>query len=330
MKRNYVSLFLFILIIAMSGSAQTPPPVGVRPQAQGGGGGGGQSLDPNSPAGMAREARTLMSQGKLDDALALANKAMRADPKSFDAHMAMGMLLDMQDKYADARKHFQAAMGVADDKQKPGAQRSLAVSYFFERNAKGAEDAERPLIESNLAKKDYVGAADVSNELARLLLESEDYKDAAKYYQMGYDASTKADLKPEDHALWEWRWHNAEARLAARQGKKAEAQKHVEMAKAALDKTGAENQKQQAQYWPYLTGYVALYGGDYATAITELQSASEKANQRDPFILALLAQSYEKTGKSAEAMDLYKKILTIYAHNPTGAYARPIAQKKVR
>jgi beta-galactosidase GanA len=132
----------------------------------------------------------------------------------------------------------------------------MAVSYFFERNAKGAEDAERPLIEANMAKKDYAGVADISNELGRLLLESGDYKGAMKYYQMGYDASVKADLKPEDHALWEWRWHNAQARIAARQGKKAEAQKHVEAAKAALDKTGADNQKAQAQYWPYLTGYV--------------------------------------------------------------------------
>jgi len=206
----------------------------------------------------------------------------------------------MQGKYAEARKHIQAALDNAtDDRQKAGVRRTLAVSYFFERNAKGAEDAERPLIEEYLAKKDYASAADVSNELGRLLLESEDFKGATRYYQMGYDASTKADLKPEDHALWEWRWHNAQARVAARQGKKAEAQKHVAAAKVALDKTGAENQKAQAQYWPYLTGYVALYGADYPTAITELQSASDKANQRDPFILALLAQSYEKTGKSS-------------------------------
>ena len=28
-------------------------------------------------------------------------------------------------------------------------------------------------------------------------------------------------------------------------------------------------------------------------------------------------------------MELYKKILTMYIHNPTGAYARPIAVKKL-
>jgi tetratricopeptide (TPR) repeat protein len=321
MRAIRIGALFVVVTLSVAASAQAPP--AQPPQGQ------QQQLDPNTPAGMAQQARRLMSQGKLDEAWAQAQKAMETDPKSFDAHMAAGAVLDMQGKYAEARKHIQAAEGVADEKQKPGAQRSMAVSYFFERNAKGAEDAERPLIEVYLAKKDYASAADVSNELGRLLLESNDYKGATKYYQMGYDASTKADLKPEDHALWEWRWHNAQARVAAREGKKAEAQKHVEAAKAALEKTGADNQKAQAQYWPYLTGYVAFYGGDYPTAIIDLQNASEKANQRDPFILALLAQAYEKTGKSAEAMDLYKKVLTIYIHNPTGAYARPIAQKKV-
>jgi tetratricopeptide (TPR) repeat protein len=324
MRANRFALLSGVLIIAVCASAQMQPqPPAQPPQGQ------QQQLDPNSPAGMAQQARRLMGQGKFDEALELTHKAMQADPKSFEAHLATGMILDLQGKYEEARKHIQAAMNVADEKQKPGAQRSMAVSYFFERNAKGAEDAERPLIEMYLAKKDFASAADVSNELARLLLESGDYSGATKYYQMGYDASTKAELKPEDHALWEWRWHNAEARIAARKGNKAEAQKHVEAAKAALDKTGADNLKAQAQYWPYLTGYVAFYGGDYSTAITELQSANEKANQRDPFVLALLAQAYEKTGKNAEAMELYKKILTINSHNPTGAYARPLAQKKV-
>lgn len=311
-----------VALISIATLAQVPP--AQAPQAQ------QQQLDPNTPAGMAQQARRLMSQGKLDEAFGVAHRAMEADPKSFDAQLALGTILDIRGNYAEARKHIQAALDNAtDDRQKASARRSLAVSYFFERNAKGAEDAERPLIEEYLAKKDYASAADVSNELARLLLESDDFAGATKYYQMGYDASTKADLKPEDHALWEWRWHNAEARIAARQGKKAEAQKHVEAAKAALDKTGPENQKAQAQYWPYLLGYVAFYGGDYTTAITDLHTASENANQRDPFILALLAQAYEKTGKTADAMELYKKILTINIHNPTGAYARPIAQKKV-
>ena len=312
-----------VVLISFMAFAQTQP---AQPSQQG----QQQQLDPNTPAGMAQQARRLMSQGKLDEAFAQAHKAIDTDPKSFEGQQTLGSILDLQGKYGEARKHIQAALDNAtDDRQKAVARRTLAVSYFFERNAKGAEEAERPLIESYMSKKDYVNAADVSNELGRLLLESEDYAGALKYYRMGHEASKQADISPEQHALWEWRWQNAHARLMIRQGKKAEAQKDIEEGKKALDKTTAEDQKAQAQYWPYLLGYVAFYSGDYNKAIAELQDSSDKANQRDPFILALLAQAYEKTGKNADATDLYKKILTMNIHNPTGAYARPIAQKKI-
>ena len=287
-----------------------------------------QQLDPNTPAGMVQQARRLTSQGKLDDAWSEAQKAMQADAKNSDAHQAAGVILDLQGKYADARKHLQEAIDTAaNDREKASARRSLAVSYFFERNAKGAEEAEKPLIDEDMAKQDYAGAADICNELGRLLLESGDYDGALKYYRMGHQAAKQADISPEQHALWDWRWENAHARIMIRQGKKAEAQKDIDEGKKALDKTSPEDQKAQAQYWPYLTGYVAYYSGDYEKAIPDLKDASDKANGRDPFILALLAQAYEKTGKKDEAADLYKKILTMYQHNPTGAYARPIAKK---
>ena len=81
----------------------------------------------------------------------------------------------------------------------------------------------------------------------------------------------------------------------------------------------------QAQFFPYLAGYVAYYAGDYKNALVELQ----KANQNDPFILLLMAQSYEKIGDEAQAKTLYEKILTFNTHNPPNAFARPIAKKKV-
>ena len=59
-----------------------------------------------------------------------------------------------------------------------------------------------------------------------------------------------------------------------------------------LDK--GTNEDQRIQY-PYLAGYVALYAKDYQTAIAELQ----KADQRDPFILLLIAQAYEKSGDAS-------------------------------
>ena len=129
-------------------------------------------------------------------------------------------------------------------------------------------------------------------------------------------------MSDADKNLWLFRWENAQARIAARRGQREDAQKHVSAAKVALDKA---NNPDQARFYPYLTGYIAFYGGDYKTAIADLQ----QADQRDPFILSLLAQAYEKSGDQERAMDYYRKVLASNAHNPTNAFARPLAKKKL-
>ena len=100
-----------------------------------------------------------------------------------------------------------------------------------------------------------------------------------------------------------------------------EAQKQVAAAKVALEKA---NNPDQAQFFPYLTGYVAFYGGDYKTAITEL----EKASQEDPFILVLLAQSYEKAGDAARAREYYGKVMANNGHGPTECFCAPAGEEE--
>ena len=71
---------------------------------------------------------------------------------------------------------------------------------------------------------------------------------------------------------------------------------HVAAAKALLDKGLIPD---QARYFPYLAGYVAFYGGDYRTALTQLQNA----DQGDPFILGLSAQAHGSPPAAARVDD---------------------------
>jgi tetratricopeptide (TPR) repeat protein len=120
----------------------------------------------------------------------------------------------------------------------------------------------------------------------------------------------------------EFRWEHAQARIAARRGDQTEAQQHVTAAKNILDKG---TNPEQAQFLPYLQGYVAFYAGDYKTALEELQ----KANQSDPFIQCMIGQTYEKLGDRDKAIEFYRKASTAIAHNPAAAYAVPLAKKKL-
>jgi tetratricopeptide (TPR) repeat protein len=272
---------------------------------------------------LVKQGQKLNSEGKQDEALKLYKQALEKAPNSYEAHLESGIALDLKGDYAAAREHLKKAIEVAPPDQKNRALRVMAFSYAFESNSAQAEKYEKQAFDALVAKSDYEGAAGVANELARIQLESGDIDGAANWYKTGYDtAMRKADMKDADKNLWAFRWAHAQARIAARRGQRDEAQKQVAAAKAALEKA---NNPDQAPFFPYLTGYVAFYGGDYKTAIAEL----EKANQQDPFILMLLAQSYEKAGDAARAKEYYGKVMANNGHGPTNAFARPVARKKL-
>jgi tetratricopeptide (TPR) repeat protein len=270
-----------------------------------------------------KQARKLNNEGHQDQALALYTQVLQADPSSYQAHLGVGIVLDLDGKYDDARKHFAKAIEMAPPESKAQAMRNMAFSYAFERKAADAARYEQPLYDEDIAGKNFFAAGEVANELARIYLESGDLDNAQKWYARGHEAGLQQnDIKPAGIDLWNFRWEHAQARIAARRGKRAEAEKHVAAAKAILDKG---TNPQQAPFFPYLEGYVAFYLGDYKSAIAALQ----KADQRDPFILVLLAQAYEKSGDKTQAIEYYRKVLGVNSHNPTNAFARPIAKKKL-
>ena len=270
-----------------------------------------------------KQARKLNNEGHQDQALALYTQVLQAKPSSYHANLGAGVVLDLDGRYDEARRYLVKAIEVAPPESKSQAARAMAFSYAFERKAADAARYERPLYDEDIAGKNFFAAGEVANELARIYLESGDLDNAQKWYAMGHEAGLKqSDIKPAGIDLWNFRWEHAQARIAARRGKRADAQKHVAAAKAILDK-GAN--PQQAPFFPYLEGYVAFYLGDTKAAIAALL----KADQHDPFILVLLAQAYEKSGDKTQAMEYYRKVLASNNHGPTNAFARPIAKKKV-
>jgi tetratricopeptide (TPR) repeat protein len=299
---------LALLAAAIVGAQ--PPAAGAPPQGPG--------------AELLAQGQQKVREGQHDEALALFRQAAAKAPDAAAPHLQAGIVLDLQGKYDEARKELSRAVELsATPDEKARAQRSMAMSYAFERNCAGAAKYEAPLYDGYLAAKQFFNAGEIANELARVCLESGSLDEAASWYKKGYDAGVQEpDITAARKDLWEFRQEHALARIAARRGQAPEAQKHVAAAKAILDKG---TNPEQAPFFPYLAGYVAFYGADYKTALAEL----EKGNQNDPFILSLMAQCHEKLGNQPAAMELYKKILASNAHNPTGAFSRPLARQKL-
>lgn len=281
---------------------------------------GGQQQQPE----FIRQGQQLLREGKLEDALALYQKTLQAAPDSLPASVAAGSVLDLLGRGEEARKYFEKAINVAGNpEQKTTAQRAMAMSYAFEGNCKKTAEYEQQALNYYAAAKDFFRQGEIADEAARVCIDSGDLDTAQKWYQLGHDTGLQEpDIKPARVDLWNFRWEHAQARIAARRGKQAEAQKHVAAAKALLDKG---TNPEQVQFFPYLAGYVAFYGGDHKTALDELL----KANQNDPFIQCLMGQIYEKMNDKEKAIELYRKAAAVIFHNPPAAYAVPFSKKRL-
>ncbi len=310
--RAILAVWLFSLgsavcLFAQAVAPPLPPPSGPPPQPE-----------------FVKQGQQLIREGKPGEALALYRETLKGAPDSIPANIAAGSVLDLMGKGEEARKYFAKAINAADTPQgKAGGQRAMAMSYAFEGNCGKAVEYERKVFDFYGNEKNLFQQGEIADEVARVCLDSGDFDAAYKWYKLGHDAGMKEpDITPARQDLWNFRWEHAQARIAAKRGEKAEAQKHVAAAKAILDKGAIP---QQAPFFPALEGYVAFYNRDYKAALEELT----KASQEDAFIQCMMAQTYEKLGEKEKAQEYYRKASMTAAHNPGAAYAVPMARKKL-
>lgn len=250
--------------------------------------------------------------------------------------MAEGNRLDQEGKSREAKAAFQKAIDNATTPAaKAAAHRRMAMSYAFDGDCKNTGKYEQMVIDYWVTQeRDQPGNAfyqqgEMANEAARVCIDSGDLNSAEQWYRKGRELGRKEpNISAGRKDLWEFRTEHALARLAARRGNKAEAQKHVAAAKKVLDHmqtVDAQLHQQQQTFFPYLTGYVALYTGDLQTALADLQ----KANTNDAFIQCLIGMTHEKMGQKEQAMEWYKKASAVRGSNPPAAFARRFTREKL-
>lgn len=247
-----------------------------------------------------------------------------------------GSRLDWEGKGLEARKVFQKAIDTAPTPAaKANAQRAMAMSWAFEGNCKKTAEYEEMVIaywktqEQSEPETAFYQQGEMANEAARVCIDNGDLDAAYDLYKKGRELGLKQPNIPRARKdLWDYRWEHAQARIASRRGNKAEAEKHIDAAKAALadmKDADAKLYEQQAAFLPYLTGYVALYTGDYKSALADF----EKSNQNDAFIQCLIGMTYEKLGNETKAMEAYRKAAETRGHNPPAAFAHHLTRNKL-
>lgn len=273
------------------------------------------------PAALVKEGQKLMQAARFDAAEELFRKAIAADAKLSDGHYALGRLLDLKGNYAEAREHFEHALATATEDQKLMIWLQTGVSWAFEGKPDEAAVWLQRRFDAEMAAKTLDGAAGTANALARIYLEAGHPEKAEQWYRTGYETARQIEKLPADQRdLWDFRWHHAQARIAARRDRHDEARAHAAAAKSILDKG---TNPDQASQMPYLTGYLKFYAKDYRGAVADLT----QADQADPFILGLIARAYEQLGNAGMARAYCAKVLESGAHTINAAYSRPLAQR---
>ena len=279
----------------------------------------------DDPLQQVQRGRRLVAEGKHAEGLALYEAALKTRPQLAEAHLAAGIVLDLMGRYADARRHLTTAIENAPDEIKANALSAMAVSYVFERRTADAAGFYQQVYDLEVAADRPAGAAATANALGRLYLETGDTKKARQWYETGYEMARRQRDEPAAQlALWELRWLHAQGRIAAREGRVADARRYLDEARALVAKS--PSLKDEGPTVAYLAGYVALYTGDAAGARKALTGASDT----DPFNLLLMAEAAEKTGDMAAARDYWSRIVAQSGHGIQHALARPVAQRKVK
>jgi len=281
-----------------------------------------------------RAAQQAIRDGKDAEALASVRKELAATPAS----MGAANLLDVLGQTAEAKRVFQKMIDTAaDSAAKASAQRAMAMSYAFDGDCRNTIKYEQMVIDYWTTREQaepqnaFYQLGEMANEAARVCIDAGDLEMAETWYRKGTEFGLK-EPAPQTHpkSLWEFRLQHALARMAARRGNKEVAARHVAAARKILDGDAAMA-AQQERFFPYLTGYVALYGGEFAKAEAGMTTAlAANGNQNDPFYHCLLGMAVERQGHKQKALELYNKAYGLAtAHNPPAAFARPFARKKM-
>ena len=270
----------------------------------------------------------LIRQGRFEEALAAYVHGVEAAPNSVVANNGAGVVLDLMGRTTEARPYLEAAIRLSPTPaEKARADRAMAVSYGFSADCKGAEKYGKRAFEYFFSVPDYFNAGEVADEIGRLCLDAGDLNKASDWYEKGHDAGVQEpELSAARADLWAYRRAHARARIAARRGRAQEAHKLVAQARALLDK--GKNPDQEA-YFPYLSGYVSFYLGDYQGALVDFGKALDGSLGNDPFMFCMMGQTYEKLGDLGKARAFFVKAAGSTAHSVPAAYAIPFSKKRL-
>jgi len=258
-------------------------------------------LIPNDPNPYDSYAELLLKMGRFDEAITQYNKALAIEPTFINSHFGIAAALAYQGKPAEAQAELKKMTQKA---RNDGERRTALFGQMIVALDSGKFDQALAEVEKQyaVAQKNNDAAA-MSGDLqlkANILLETGKYDAAKQAFDQALKTTTDSGLSQQvkDNAA---RFsHYNFARVAVAKKDLATAKTETETFRKGAEAAKNANQLKQAHE---LAGRIALEEKNYDTAITELG----QANQQNPDVLYLLAQTYKAKGDAANAKTFFTK-----------------------
>ena len=242
----------------------------------------------------------------------------------YEARLALGRALDLDGRHADARRHLEEALKLASEDERTEALTTLGVSYAFEAKADEAARYYQRAFDADVQRNDRAAAAGRANALGRIYLESGNLQKAEQWYTTGFETSRKIPELPAPRR---------------RSGRCAGTTRSAASRRAAATAPPRTNMPRPSRVcWTLLAWRTSVSSTRICSATSpsfakQYQQAADellRGDQSDPFVLGLIAQSYEKLGDRAKAGEYFRKVLALPVHNINSAFSRPQARAFLR
>lgn len=232
---------------------------------------------------LANKAYELMEKNRMADAIPVWRDALQRDPDEALAHYALATALSGNNQEPEAAEEYRKACAL--DTHHANWFAHLAVSLAWNGDLDGAID--------NWQKSLALDPSDASVEtdLGTALFEKGQSQEGLEHLQ---HAVEKAPNFPDGHSHL--------GLDLAKLGRYDDAVEQLQKA-IALEPTSAEYQ--------FNRGYVLAQRGDFPGAVTAFQKSVQLGGGTNPRCLAALADAYDKTGRSAEAVQSAQRALDL-------------------
>ena len=227
--------------------------------------------------------------------------------------LRQGAALDLQGKTAEARQLFQSAIDRAADPQaRAQAERTMAISWAFDSDCEQAAKFERPVHEYSPGAEGLLQRRRNRERAGAHLHRGRPLRRGRALVSegpRGGDSGTESLARPPRFV------GSSGPSMRSRASRRAAATAPRRSSTSRRPKRFSIKERIRRRRRSTRTSS-ATSRFTWATT-RRRRTSSSWANQNDPFILSLLAQTWEKLGDKAKADDYYRRSLTVSnAHNP--------------